>query len=127
MIPIVEVIGLYPVDADPHVHLIELLIHGCTGVFDMSEFTQGSLGLPTSNWQVAYDEQILDERGERVVADGFFARVKAELWSGNVRLVFFFHNIDLSKPLKTPFGDVTLPREGEKPERLSSVRYEPPC
>jgi len=123
----VEVIGVYPIETDPHVHLIELLIRGSTGVFDMSEFTQESLGLPTSDWQVAYDEQLLDEGGENIVANGFFARDKSELWSGSVRLIFFFHYLNLSKPLKTPFGDVALPKEGEKPERLSAIRYEPPC
>jgi hypothetical protein len=107
--------------------LVEVLVKNSIGVFDMGRFTQEIASVPPSHWQVAYDEQILDTSGETIVADGFFSRDKPALWVGDVRLVFFFHGLDFSKPLKTPFGDATLPGETTRPRRLSGLNYEPPC
>ncbi len=47
-------------------------------------------------------------------------------WKGDVRIVFFFHYLYLAVPLKTPFGDLVLPKESEKPKRLKMIKYEAP-
>jgi hypothetical protein len=122
----VEIIGTYVVQPEPPTHLVEVLIRNSTGVFDVGTFTQEVADLPRSHWQVAYDEHILDASGEAIIADGFFSRGQSALWTGDVRLAFFFHHLDFSKPLKTPFGDVALPGETTRPPRLSGLKYEPP-
>ena len=48
------------------------------------------------------------------------------LWEGDVRLVFFFHHLDLDSALVTPFGEVTIPSPTPRPGRLAVVEYEEP-
>jgi hypothetical protein len=122
----IEIVGVYPIEAREPVHLIEIQVKNSKGVFDVGKFTQEVPNTPKSNWQVPYDEKILDPTGEKIVADGFLATGKRELWTGNVRMAFFFHYLDLSQPLKTPFGDIALPHETEKPRRLSAIKYVAP-
>jgi hypothetical protein len=118
----IEIIGVYPIKAREPVHLIEIQVKNSEGVFDVGRFTQEMPNTPQSDWQVPYDESILDAAGEKVVADGFLATRNQELWAGNVRMAFFFHYLDLSRPLKTPFGDLALPHETKQPRRLSAIR-----
>jgi hypothetical protein len=126
MTPTIEIIGVYRVWTLQRVHLIEVVVRSSTGVFDVSEFTQVNPSLPRANWQVAWDEQILDGSGERIIADGLAATDRPELWVGDVRLCFFMHSLDFDIPLSTPFGKVPLPRARIKPRRLSMVKYESP-
>lgn len=119
----VHVLGVHPVEEDTSVHLVEILIKDSRGVFDVGQFTQELIDHPRSNWQVAYDEKILDSSGERIVADGFFERERRDLWIGDVRMAFFFHHLDTAKPLKTPLGDVALPNVTVRPSRLSFMVY----
>jgi hypothetical protein len=127
----VEIIGVYPIKAREPVHLVEMLIRHSKRAIKVGKITQELPGQPELNWQVAYDEKILNAAGTRVVAGGFLEWKNPGLWSklwiGDVRLVFFFHYLDLSKPLKTPLGDASLPPETKKPRRLSAITYEPPC
>jgi len=122
----VEIIGVYPVKASEPVHLVEMLIRNSKCAIDVGKITQKLPGQPSSNWQVPYDEKILNATGTKAVADPFLERTKPGLWIGDIRLAFFFHYLDLSKPLETPFGDVTLPAESKKPRRLSGMKYETP-
>lgn len=122
----VEVVGVHPIRARGPVHLIEILVRGSTGVFDVGEFTQPTAGQPRPNWQVPWDERILDSRGESIVSTRFGVEKQPELWLGNVRMVFFFHYLNPTLPLRTPFGDVALPEQTRRPRRLRSMRYEPP-
>ena len=71
-------------------------------------------------------EQILTADGTKVVVGDSEASQKPQLFSGDVRLVFFLHYTDLSRPLRTPFGEVRLPSESELPQRLSMIHYEQP-
>lgn len=122
----VEIIGLHPVKANEPVHLLEIMVKNSEGIFGIIKFTQEIPTEPKDNWQVPYDEKILNTEGDEIVADGFDAENKPELWKGDVRLAFFFHYLDLSKPLKTPFGDIVLPKESKRPNRLSIMEYEEP-
>lgn len=126
MNPAIDVIGIYRVETDQSVHLIEILVKNLKGKFDLSEITQEIDGQPKRNWQVPWDEKILDSAGERVIADCFLAEQKPELWMGNIRMVFFFHHINFSKPLITPFGPLNLLNESSRPDRLSEIAYESP-
>jgi hypothetical protein len=43
-----------------------------------------------------------------------------------LRAAFFFHYLDLSQPLLTPFGPVTVPPESPVPPHLAAIKYEQP-
>ena len=122
----INVVGVYKIEADQPVHLIEILVKNSEGIFDLSEITQEIPNQPKLNWQVPWDEKILDSAGEKVIADCFTANEKPELWVGNIRMLFFFHYVDFSKPLITPFGTVPLSNESPKPSRLSEIAFEAP-
>jgi hypothetical protein len=66
----VKIIGVHPIEADEPVYLIELLVEGDAGTFDIGEVTQEVPGQPKSNWQATYDERVLDESEAR---NSFFA------------------------------------------------------
>lgn len=120
----IDVIGIY--DADVPVHLIEILVKNSNGIFDLAEITQEIPDQSRRNWQAPWDEKILDHTGKKIIADYFSAREKPELWIGNIRMAFFFHYLDFSRPLMTPFGPIILSNEGPKPNRLSEIEYESP-
>ena len=99
-----EVIGVYPIEADEPVHLVELFIKNSQSTVDVGLITQEVPDEPRSNWQVPYDEKILDATGTKILADPFLEANKPGLWMGDVRLAFFFHDLDVSKRLNTPLG-----------------------
>lgn len=102
-----EIIGIYPIVAEDPCHLIEVNIYSNSYEYKWGEVTQEVKGQPIENWQVAYDEQPLDDE--------------------NKRWVFFFHYLDFTKPLRTPDGEVDLLSPTRFPERLSHIEYEEPC
>ncbi len=99
---------------------------GAQGIFNVGDFTQEIPDQPCDNWQSPYMERILSASGDEVLAGEYEASERPELWQGDIRLTFFFHNLDFERPLRTPFGDVQLPAESELPERLSMMEYEQP-
>jgi len=103
-----KIIGVHPIPADEPVHLIEFLVEGDGKDFDIGEVTQEDKAQPKSNWQVPYDERLLDET------------------DGTARWAFFFHYLDFSKPLLTPFGSVPLPKPTQAPAHLQGIEYESP-
>ncbi|MGD0654851.1 MAG: hypothetical protein ABSA16_10940 [Thermoguttaceae bacterium] len=122
-----EVIGLYPFDAPEPCHLIEILVHNSQKVFDIGKFTQELTGRSRSDWQVPYGEKIVDLSGSRIIADPWMSDdKKPEWWSNDVRIAFFFHYLDISLPLITPFGKIDLPQPRDFPNRLSFMNYDPP-
>jgi hypothetical protein len=97
--------GVHPVDAPEPCHLIEAELVDAED-FDWGEVTQEDATQPRENWQVAYDEQPLDN-DERC-------------WA------FFFHHLDLAKPLLTPVGPIPLPAPTPCPEHLHNIEYMEP-
>jgi hypothetical protein len=120
----VEVIGVHPVPDVPACFLVEAMIEGSTDVPDFGLFTQRMEDRPRSEWQVAYDEQLLNDGGERVLTDVLVH--PPTVWPHRARVAFYLHNLDADRPLVTPFGEVALPRPSESPSRLSFLRYEAP-
>jgi len=120
----VEVIGVHPVRGVPSCFLIEAVIEGPSDVPDFGQFTQPMADRPRSEWQVAYDERLLDDMGERVVSDVFLRRPAT--WPEQARVAFYFHSLDVQRPLVIPYGGVTLPPPGDAQERLAFLRYEAP-
>jgi hypothetical protein len=89
--PSVEVVGVYRFGAPEPCHLIELIVRGSDGQFDVGSITQLDDQAPRSDWQVLYAQKILDAFGERVVWDLSDGPGEDRFWQGDVRLVFFFH------------------------------------
>jgi hypothetical protein len=122
----VEVVGVYPVpEAHEPVHLIELVVRNSTG-FDPASFSQPDPDQPEENWQVAYDERALNESGDTPITGSFELSRRPDLLKGDVRLAFFMHYLDPTRPLMTPFGAVELPNPTDRPPRLSTIEYEEP-
>jgi hypothetical protein len=103
-----KVIGVHAIEADEPVHLIELLVEGDTDEFDIGEVTQETPGQPKSNWQVPYDERVLEESEQLT------------------RFAFFFHFLDFERPLLTPAGSLSVPPASKIPVHLKDIEYESP-
>ncbi len=67
----IEVIGVYPVRADEPCHLVELWVRELKGELPVADFTQEVEGQPRDNWQVPYDERVLNEAGTAQVGEQF--------------------------------------------------------
>lgn len=99
----IELLGVHPVDSAEPCYLIEMQIAPWDESFDWEEVTQEADDQPRSNWQVAYDETPLDD--------------------AQTRWAFFFHYLDLSKPLLTPAGPCKLPAPTPLPAHLKHIQY----
>jgi hypothetical protein len=121
----IEVIGVYPVRAVEPCHLVELWVRELKGELPVADFSQEMKGQPRDNWQVPYDERVLNDGGTAQVGEQFPSLIEAD--GSDLRLAFFFHYLDFSRPLLTPAGPLTLPEETERPSRLEFFMYEPPC
>jgi hypothetical protein len=121
----IEFIGVYPVHAIEPCHLVELWVRELADKLLMADFTQESEGQPRDNWQVPYDERVLDEDGTAQVGERFPQSIVSN--GNDLRLAFFFHFLDFSKPLLTPIGPMKLPTETRLPNRLEFFVYESPC
>jgi len=122
----IRVIGVHPIAGPEPVHLVELLVSDCDTPIDIGAITQEVAGEPQANWQVPYDEKLLDPAGSSIIADPFMGKVPPTIWQGDVRIAFFFHYLDPLLALRTPLGPVSLPRPTPAPSRLSIIVYEPP-
>ena len=95
-------------EADEPCHLVEVVIRGGSGDVDFGDFTQPDGQRGRSEWQVAYDERVIAIDGDAT------------------RAAFFFHYLDFSQPLLTPFGAVEIPPESPVPPHLATIEYEDP-
>jgi hypothetical protein len=122
----VEVVGVYPVRAAEPCHLIELMMRGVGPGFDFGSISQPIPSAPSSLWQVPWGEVLLDKDYQEVLARGAELSYRPELLVGDLRVAFFMHHLDGERPLKSPFGDIRLPKPVTRPKRLKTVRYERP-
>ncbi len=120
----IKVVGVHPVATPALCHLMELTIGNVEGNLDLGEVTQETGRQPRENWQVPWDEVWLDQEG-RAPVDA--ERPDRQPEGTDLRVAFFFHYLDFSRPLLTPAGPIDLPPETAVPERLRFRRYEPPC
>ncbi len=116
----IEIIGVYPIEDQEYVHLVELIIKDNTTSVNIVGFTQEIPGLPKSDWQAPFSEKILTEDGTVLIADSDKEAIDNKLWSGNIRFVFFLF-LDSNIPLSTPFGKLQLPKSSALPERLQNI------
>lgn len=118
----IEVLGVHPVgETQAPCHLLEVEVRDLTESLDLAALRQPDPALPEDEWQAPYDEVLLDREGRPTKE-----RVPLRLGPGNVRLAFFLHDLDLARPLQSPFGDIRLPPATPRPVRLEGVRYVAP-
>ena len=98
--------GVYSIEAKEPCHLIEVVFGSPECDYDWNGITQEVPGQPRDNWQVPWDEQCLE--------------------NSKTNWVFFFHYLDLSKPLITSDGPLELPPSSSVPDYLRDINYEEP-
>lgn len=98
-----ELIGVYKVENNSNVHLLELTFDNSPDKVDVGQITQEIKGQPQGNWQSPWDEKYLDDKGEKIIGDYFNIPKDGD----KTRLVFFFHDIDFSRPLLTQKGQLS--------------------
>jgi hypothetical protein len=101
-----RIVGVHPIKAREPVHLVELEILGHAHDIDWASFTQPIEGKDHSYWQVPYDERPLPDRPNH--------------WC------FFFHYLDLQKPMRSCAGDLQVPMAEPLPSHLAFIKYEEP-
>jgi len=94
--------------------LVEVIIEGVD-----DRYTANDFGQPDSE-QAAYMEMYLSRDGTSVVAE--YDQPPGDF----LRVAFFFHFFNAAKPLKTSYGEISVPQLTAMPERLTRIaRYEP--
>jgi hypothetical protein len=101
--------------------LIEVAVSHRDGRFAMRDFTQRRDDLPRDSWQSAWEEAFLTADGINRLAVPFNKTPAGD----DLRIAFYLHFWDPSKPLCSSYGDVVCPQPAEIPERLEKlVPYE---
>ena len=120
----IDLIGVYEVDGQKDVHLIELVIKTNHENIDVGEFTQAQDGIDKMSWQTPWDEKFLNKDGTIITGDWMDSPTDT---SDFTRFAFFLHFIDFDKPLLTQFGEMELSNPEKIPSRISSIiKYEKP-
>jgi len=116
-----NIVGVYSVLDNTDVKLIEIIIEEQIDDFDPSSLTQQGKSKDKLDWQTAYNEKYLNLEGIEIIGDDF----NLPIGLTKFRLVFFFHFLDLNKPLISQYGLIKLVEESELPERLKNIiKYE---
>jgi hypothetical protein len=104
----IRVVGVHLVpEATGPCHLVELVVCNAA-LFRIDDVTQKVEHQPPSQWQVPYDECVMEAEGAQA------------------RYAFFFHYLQLDQPLLTSLGPVALVELSPLPERLRFIKYEAP-
>src|SRR5262249_17472648 len=107
-----KVVGVHPVEADQPCHLIELMICDSDRDFNVDDLTQPDENVRKGLWQAPYDERFLDAQSLKPLQLSSPERPDCNEY----RLAFFFHYLDLAKPLESSFGPLPLPDPSPRPE-----------
>jgi hypothetical protein len=117
-----QVLGVHPVEQAPDpCYLVELRVGPGLPALDLTAITQPTAGLPGNGWQAPVDARLLDADGTggQPLEPG-----AARAVAPPARLAFFFHFLQLDRPLLTPLGPLRLPAPTPRPARLGFMRYE---
>ena len=114
----VKLIGLYSVNENPDVTLVELIIDKKANEIDIGEFTQEIENEPRLNWQAPFAEKYLDKDGSTIIGDDIDL---PDVLTETTRLTFFFYFLDTTKPVMTPFGQLQLTQKSIQPKRIKDL------
>ena len=114
----IQVHGVYSVDENPDVFLVELSINDSPSNVDLMSFVQEDKSKPRDSWQTAYDEHYLNDSGTEVIGRCF---ENERLMGIKTRLAFFMYFIDFGKPLLSQYGEIKLPNPTPMPDRLARI------
>ena len=121
---LVNLIGLYSVDENPDVTLVELVINKKASDIEIGEFTQEIENQPRMNWQAPFFEKYLNLEGTKIIGDEYNLPKET---NETTRLTFFIYFLDLNKSLLTPFGPLELNQKINKSKRITElIRFEDP-
>ena len=112
-----ELIGIYNVKESSEVFLVEMRFAARPEDVDVSGITQELKNTSRDNWQAAYAEKYLDHSGEKIIGDDYSLPKNQE----QTRIVFFFHYLDFTTKLLTPFGEIAPTPPLEMPQRLANI------
>ncbi len=113
----IAMVGVYPVDTVEPIHLVEVLVTDAFDDVDWASFTQEDPDLIT-------DVDGTEDAGNESAPHS--PQPVETLPDGRTRVVFFFHALDLNRPLLSPFGPLQLPAATNRPARLAAIGYGPP-
>ena len=113
----IQIVGVYPVDTDEPVHLVEVLVTDDFDNVDWPSFTQTPPDLVRDVDEDSDPDNEAVPHGEQPVE---------KLADGRTRVVFFYHDLDVSRPLSSECGDLQLPSPTARPARLAAISYGPP-
>ncbi|TGM61980.1 hypothetical protein [Leptospira meyeri] len=120
-----KIIGVYEIKNVSDCNLIEIQIKDSKIPLDLLLVTQSLENIDKSSWQVPYNEYLLDLTGEKILSKEW-ENIQDEKLIGSFRIVFFFHFLNINKPLSTQFGDFDLPQITNVPDRLKNISYNNP-
>jgi hypothetical protein len=119
-----SLIGIYPVEESIEpCYLVEAKIDNYKGQFDFGHITQEVENQPRDNWQVPWDEYLLNDEGTAGELAPFPSPAQIV---GSQRIAFMIYYLDFALPLITPFGNISLLQTTNRPERLSFIEFDPP-
>lgn len=120
----VNLIGLYSVDENSEITLVELLINKKANEIDLGEFTQPVDNQPRMNWQAPFSEKYLNQEGTKIIGDEYSI---PEGSNETTRLIFSIYFLDVNKSLLTPFGPLELTKKIIQPKRINElIKFENP-
>ncbi|MEO8448201.1 MAG: hypothetical protein ABI647_00330 [Gemmatimonadota bacterium] len=113
----IQIVGVYPVDTVEPIHLVEVLVSDAFDDVDWGSFRQDDPDIASNpEGEDAVDTDSLPHDEQPV----------EQLPDGRTRVVFFVHQLDVSRPLLSPFGALQLPGPTPRPGRLAAINYGPP-
>lgn len=105
----IRILGVHPLKAEEPVWLVEVEIDEKFEEIDWGSITQPNPRQDQSYWQVPYDERTLGKAA-----------------NGKERAAFFFHYLELDRPLESAYGQLMLPPPTSVPDHLRFMSYEAP-
>jgi len=115
--------GVYSISKNNDVHIIEFEAIEEIKDFEISQITQMLNEQKRMNWQTPYDEKYFDQSNQIL---GDWVNEPESIKKGE-KIVFFFDELNLSKPIRTQFGDYEISEIKKTPNWVTeTMKYEKP-
>jgi len=115
--------GVYSILNNDEVHIIEFEAEETINDLEISQITQVVDGQERMNWQVPYDEKYFNQANQLI---GEWMDEPEAIKKGE-KIVFFFHELNLKKPIRTQFGDYEISEIKQIPKWVMEImKYEEP-